>query len=130
MPYSIKEISCLTNLSAHVLRYYEKEGILPSVKRSASGIRQYSDDDLESLRLICCLKNTGMSIKQMRDFMNLELRGDETLALRIESLYKHKSEVEEKIAEMNTHLEKVSHKIEVFTKEFEEWGKGGPRPPV
>jgi DNA-binding transcriptional MerR regulator len=118
--YSIKEISRLTNLSAHVLRYYEKEGLLTDIKRSETGIRRYSEDNLESLRMVCCLKNTGMSIKQMRDFMNLELQGDKTLKQRIESLYKHKSEVEKKINEMNLHLEKVSHKIEVFTREYDE----------
>ena len=52
MGYTIKQISEKTNLSAHVLRYYEKEGLLPSVSRSNSGFRNYSEGDLEWLGLL------------------------------------------------------------------------------
>ncbi len=64
MGYTIKQVSERTNLSAHVLRYYEKEGLLFNINRSTSGIRSYTEDDLEWLGLICCLKNTGMSLIQ------------------------------------------------------------------
>ncbi|MHB8061910.1 MAG: MerR family transcriptional regulator [Ruminiclostridium sp.] len=69
MNYSIKQISEKTNLKEYVLRYYEKEGLLPFVKQSDNGIRRYSEEDLEWLGLICCLKNTGMSIKQIKGFV-------------------------------------------------------------
>ena len=69
--YSIREVSEKTGLSAHTLRYYEKEGVLRGVDRSQGGFRQYTDDDLESLGLVCCLKNTGMSIQEIARFMEL-----------------------------------------------------------
>jgi DNA-binding transcriptional MerR regulator len=121
MGYTVKMMSEKTNLSPHVLRYYEKEGLLPHIKRTKSGIRHYSEKDLEWLGLICCLKNTGMSIKQIRDFVNLSLQGPETLKERCKMLVAHKKEVEEHIAKMNRHLEKVSCKIEHFTKQYEEY---------
>ncbi len=121
MGYTVKMVSEKTGLSPHVLRYYEKEGLLPHIKRTKSGIRNYSDDDLEWLGLICCLKNTGMSIKQIRDFVTLSSQGPQTLKARCAMLLAHKKEVEEHIEETNRHLERVSHKIAYFTKQYEEY---------
>ncbi len=121
MTYSIKEVSEKTNLKAHVLRYYEREGLLPNVSRSESGIRRYSEEDLEWLGLICCLKNTGMSIKQIREFVALSAQGKETLKQRCDMLIAHKKIVESQIEEMQNHLIKVTHKIEYFTSQYEEY---------
>lgn len=119
MEYSIKQVSEKTNLKAYVLRFYEKEGLLPFVMRSESGIRRYSNDDLEWLGLICCLKDTGMSIKQIKDFVELSMQGRETLKQRCDILKDHKKNVEAQIEKMQEHLRKVSFKIEYFTMEYE-----------
>lgn len=119
MNYTIKQVSEKTQLKAHVLRYYEKEGLLPFVRRSESGIRRYCEDDLEWIGLICCLKNTGMTIKQIKDFVKLSIQGKETLKERCDMLVEHKKTVENQIEEMQKHLCKVEHKIEYFTKEYE-----------
>ena len=121
MGYTVKVVAEKMNLSPNALRYYEKEGLLPHIKRSKSGIRHYSDEDLEALGLICCLKNTGMSIRQIRDFVDLSLQGPATLKARCDMLNAHKKEVEEHIEEMNRHLEKVTYKIGYFTKKYEEF---------
>ena len=126
MQYSIKQVSEKTALKAHVLRYYEKEGLLPNVNRSKSGIRKYSEDDLEWLGLICCLKNTGMSIKQIKDFVALSMQGGKTLKQRCEMLIEHKKSVEKQIEEMQVHLEKVSWKIGYFTEQYEQYKAGCP----
>lgn len=123
MSYTIKQVSEKTHLKAHVLRYYEREGLLPFVKRSESGIRHYSEDDLEWLGLICCLKNTGMSIKQIKDFVKLSVEGKETLKQRCEMLVEHKKSVEAQIEEMQKHLLKVSHKIEYFTSQYQKYNE-------
>lgn len=120
MGYTVKDVAAKTHLSPNTLRYYEKEGLLPNVKRTESGIRHYSDEDMEWLGLICCLKNTGMSIKQIRDFVNLSVQGPETLRDRCEMLMEHKREVEKHIEEMQQHLEKVTRKIAYYTKQYEE----------
>lgn len=121
MDYTIKQVSEKTNLKAHVLRYYEREGLLPNVSRSESGIRRYSQEDLEWLGLICCLKNTGMSIKQIREFVALSTQGNETLKQRCDMLMEHKKTVESQIDEMHNHLKKVTHKIQYFTSQYEEY---------
>lgn len=128
MDYSIKQISEKTNLKAHVLRYYEKEGLLPCVTRSKSGIRRYSEDDLEWIGLICCLKNTGMSIKQIKDFVELSTQGSKTLKQRCTLLIEHKKNVELQIVEMQKHLQKVTHKIEHFSAQYEEYNSQNLEP--
>ena len=121
MDYSIKQVSEKTNLKPHVLRYYEKEGLLPFVSRSESGIRRYSENDLEWLGLICCLKNTGMSIKQIKDFVELSVRGNDSLKQRCDMLIEHKKNVEEQIQEMQMHLRQVAYKINYFTGQYEKY---------
>lgn len=121
MGYTVKTAAEKSNLSPYALRYYEKEGLLPHIQRTESGIRRYSDEDLEWLGLVCCLKNTGMSIRQIRDFVNLSLQGPETLKERCDLLLAHKKEVEQRIEEMNRYLEKVSCKIVCFTEQYEEY---------
>ncbi len=121
MNYSIKQVSEKTQLKSHVLRYYEKEGLLPFVQRSDGGIRRYSEDDLEWLSLICCLKSTGMSIKQIKEFVELSKQGDMTLKQRCVLLIEHKRMVEEELKAMEKHLQKVSAKIKCFTTQYENY---------
>jgi DNA-binding transcriptional MerR regulator len=119
--FTIKQVSEKTALPPQVLRYYENEGLLPSVGRSLNGVRRYSEHDLEWIGLICCLKNTGMSIKQIRNFVELSLEGDETLQQRCEMLREHKKIVENQIEEMQKHLQKVTHKIDYFFRQYENY---------
>jgi DNA-binding transcriptional MerR regulator len=116
---TIQQVAEKTQLKPHVLRFYEKEGLLPGVERSQSGIRRYNENNLEWLSLICCLKNTGMSIKQIREFVELSQQGDETLRARCEILEEHKKSVEKQMEEMHRHLKKVNDKIRHFSGQYE-----------
>jgi DNA-binding transcriptional MerR regulator len=129
---TIKQVSEKTALPPHVLRYYENEGLLPSIARSRNGIRRYTENDLEWINLICCLKNTGMSIKQIKNFVELSLEGEETLKERCDMLREHKKNVEIQIQEMHKHLQKVTHKIEHFTRQYEKYlsDSSHQRPPL
>ena len=119
--YTIREVSQKTGLSAHTLRYYEKEGLIGGVGRTSGGLRQYSDEDLEVLGLICCLKNTGMSLQAISRFMELTREGDHTLKERVELLRSHRENVIAHINEMQQHLEKVDCKLEHFTGKLEKY---------
>ena len=116
--YSIQEVCNKTGLTAHTLRYYEKEGLLTHVSRSSGGFRQYSDEDMEWLGLICCLKNTGMSIQEIARFVQLTHEGDHTLEERVELLREHRERVLERMAEMQEHLDKVTWKLNFFTEKL------------
>ncbi len=116
--YSIQEVSKKTGMTAHTLRYYEKEGLLSGVERTHGGFRQYTDEDLERLGLICCLKNTGMSIQEIARFVQLTHEGDHTLEERVELLRAHRERVLERMAEMQKHLDKVTWKLNFFSEKL------------
>ncbi len=112
--YTIKEISELTNLSNHTIRYYDREGLIPLLSRSPIGVRQFSKDDLEWLKLICCLKNSGMPIQKIKDFMLLCLSGPETLEERRKLLLDHKHSILDQMQSLEDNLNIVNHKIERY----------------
>ena len=119
--YSIHEVCERTGLSAHTLRYYEKEKLLPSVRRSPGGFRQYTEEDMEALGMICCLKNTGMSLQDISRFMTLAREGDQTLRERCELLKKHRDTVLRRMEEMQRYLDKVTWKVNFFTEKLAEY---------
>ena len=119
--YSIKDVSEKTGLSAHTLRYYEREGLLSGVERTSGGFRQYSDADLEALWLICCLKNTGMSLQEITRFVNLAREGDGTLRQRLEMLEAHRDDVIARMREMQRYLDKVNRKIDFYNEKLREY---------
>ena len=116
--YSIQDVSKKTGLSAHTLRYYEKEGLITGVERSRGGFRQYTDEDLEALGLVCCLKNTGMSLQEILRFVQLTREGDYTLEERVELLRKHRENVIQRMAEMQKYLDKVTWKLNFFSEKL------------
>ena len=131
--YSIQEVSKRTGLSAYTLRYYEKEGLLSGVERSQGGFRQYSEENLEELGLICCLKNTGMSLQEITRFVQLTHEGDQTLRKRVELLREHRETVIARMAEMEKYLDKVTRKMNFFSDKlriYESGGQNGVSSPV
>ncbi len=116
--YSIQDVSGKTGLSPHTLRYYEKEGLLSPVNRTPGGFRQYTDEDLEALGLICCLKNTGMSLQEITRFVRLTRQGDETLRERVELLREHRESVIQRMNEMQEYLDKVTWKLNFFSEKL------------
>ncbi|MBE5808699.1 MAG: MerR family transcriptional regulator [Clostridiales bacterium] len=115
MTYSISEVAEKTNLSAYVLRYYEKEGLLPRVKRSDGGVRRYTDADLDMLGLICCLKGTGMPLKDIRTFIQLQEQGPSTLRQRCAILEERRRSIVLSMEEMQKNCDKVEHKLKVYS---------------
>ena len=116
--YSIQEVSRKTGLSTHTLRYYEKEGLISGVDRSPGGFRQYTDEDMEALGLICCLKNTGMSLQEIARFVRLTHEGDQTLKERVMLLREHRENVLARMAEMQKYLDKVTWKLNFFSEKL------------
>ena len=83
MEISIGEASKLTNLSISKLRYYDEHGLIPFLKRTSSGLRKFDETSLEAIRLIECLKNSGMQLKEIKQFMDWCAEGDSTLKDRL-----------------------------------------------
>ncbi len=111
--YSIGEVSKLTALTGHTLRYYEKEGLLQA-DRKANGIRIYSDNDIETLNIIHCMKDAGMSIAQIKEYFSIckNTNNDkESMQARKKLFEQQKEIVTEKIALLNKHLATIEYKI-------------------
>ena len=112
--YTIKQISEKTNLTEHTIRYYDREGLIPLITRTKSGIRQFSEDDLEWINLICCLRNSGMPLQEIKEFMQLCLKGKDSLEERRELLIRHRTRIQEQMANLENSLNIVNFKIEHY----------------
>lgn len=110
MPYTIKQAAELTNLTPVTLRYYDKQGLLPYMERRESGYRMFSDGDIAMLRVIECLKKSGMSIKDIRQFSEWVLMGDDSLQERYEMFLERKKVVEAQMADLQKTLDFINHK--------------------
>ncbi|WP_428898366.1 DNA-binding transcriptional regulator [Parelusimicrobium proximum] len=115
MQYTIAQVAQLYGMTAHTLRYYDKEGLLPFVDRTDSGIRSFKETDFEWLDIITCLKQTGMPVKQIREFIELCQKGESTVGKRLELFKTQKKNIESQIALLKTHLDKVNFKIWYYT---------------
>ena len=80
------------DVPASTLRFYDKEGLLPFVERLPGGIRMLQDTDLEWLQIIGCMKKAGMSIRDIRQYIEQAQRGDDTIALRL-AMFRRQREV-------------------------------------
>lgn len=114
MTYSISQAAQKLNLSAYTLRYYEREGLLPFITRTGSGIRVFSEQDMEMLSVICCLKATGMSIKQIREFIGDWAEGDGTLEKRRHMLSEHRKTILHRIEDLKSNLAKIDEKLSCY----------------
>jgi DNA-binding transcriptional MerR regulator len=114
MQYSIKEAAEFMGVTAHTLRYYEKEGILPYIQRDDYGNRVFHENNIEWMGFIKCLRETGMSIKELKHFADLNLSGEHTIPLRKEILYKHRLLMEKKLEETQKYLERINGKITYY----------------
>ena len=114
MPYTIKQAAELTNLTPVTLRYYDKQGLLPFMGRKESGYRMFSDGDIAMLRVIECLKKSGMSIKDIRQFSEWVLMGDDSLQERYEMFLERKKAVEAQMADLQKTLDFINHKCRYY----------------
>ena len=103
--YTIGQVSEMFELPVSTLRYYDKEGLFPDIKR-ISGIRKFDEKEIEAIRVIECLKRSGMEIKDIKKFMEWCTEGKKRRDLFI----KQKKDVEEQIKRMNRVLDMIKFK--------------------
>ena len=110
MIYTVGEMAQKLGVPASTLRYYDKEGLLPFVERSSGGIRMFRENDFEWLQVIRCMKKAGMSIKDIRQYIELSIQGDDTIDTRLE-MFRHQREVlTQQIQQLQHTLETVEYK--------------------
>ena len=107
--YTIGQVSEMFGLPIFTLRYYDKEGLFPNIERT-SGIRKFGDNEIEALRVIECLKKSGMEIKDIKQFMDWCVQGNETYPQRKELFTRQKASVEAEIEHLNRVLDMIKYK--------------------
>jgi DNA-binding transcriptional MerR regulator len=121
MSYSIAETASLSGLTAHTLRYYERDGLmLDTVDRSSSGHRRYTDHDLTWIEMLTRLRSTGMPVREVKRYAALVRAGDGNEAERLSLLVAHRQRVEAQLAEATAHLRAIDHKIGLYESKIEQ----------
>lgn len=111
---TIAEVSKKYELSQDTLRYYERIGLLPGVNRSKNGLRDYTEGDCRWVEFIKCMRNAGLPIEVLIEYVNLFQQGDETLAVRKELLIEQRNNLVVKMEEMKKTIERLNDKIERY----------------
>ncbi|MFQ6792425.1 MerR family transcriptional regulator [Thomasclavelia sp.] len=114
MEYTIKQVCQKYGLNASTLRYYEKERLLPPIKKNSSNQRIYNEDDLKWLEIIMCMRKTGMTIAYIRNYVDLCKQGNQTLDKRYDILKKQKEILMLQLQELNANIEMIDLKLEKF----------------
>lgn len=107
--YTIGQVSELCGLPASTLRYYDKEGLFPNLLRD-SGIRRFGEQELEALRVIDCLKKSGLELRDIKQFMAWCTEGSATYPQRRALFLKQKEQVEAELERMNQVLDMIKFK--------------------
>ncbi len=110
MVYTVGEMAKRLDVPPSTLRYYDKEGLLPFVERSSGGIRMFRDSDVEWLQIIHCMKKAGMSIRDIREYIQLALQGDDTIDARLAMFRRQREAILAQMEELRQMLETVEYK--------------------
>lgn len=110
MFYTVGEMAKELGIPASTLRYYDQEGLLPFVERSGNGMRMFSDADYEPLKVIGCLKKSGLSIKEIKAFISMAAQGDSSIQDRLALFQGRRDAVERQLRELQETLSLLEYK--------------------
>lgn len=112
--YSMKEVTQITGLSEHTLRFYEKQQLIINIKRDSNNYRLYSDFDIQWIQFLTKVKSTNMPLKDIQKYAELMAIGNSTLAEREEMLLKHKQRITEQISTLSDILIQIDNKLQRY----------------
>lgn len=110
----IKEVATNFNLTPDTLRYYEKVGLLKPILKNSSGIRDYQEEDLNRIEFVKCMRDAGISIDVLKEYLELFEHGDTTLSDCRALLVGERKKLEQRIKDMEEALHKLEYKIELY----------------
>lgn len=118
--FTIAEVAERTGLTAHTLRYYERDDLLLApVGRDTAGRRRYDDGDVRWIELVTKLRSTGMPIRDVRRYADLVRSGDGNEEERLQLLREHRAVVLDQLAQVTAHLGAIEHKIALYEERLE-----------
>lgn len=117
--YTVKEVAKLLGVSVHTVRYYDDRGLIPGTKRNSANQRLFDDMEVEWLFVSLTLKNTGLSLKDVKHYIELYGQGDSTLPERYEIMREQKEKTLQEIEELKLRLAVLDRKIDHYGKLLE-----------
>ena len=102
--YSAEEAAEITGLSAATIRYYEREWLLPQIAGSSSKYRQYTDEDIERIKMIQCMRMANIPIRSIKQYVELLIQGGKTLKQRYDMVQGHIKDIENQITNLQNAL--------------------------
>lgn len=118
---TIAEVCKACDVSPDTLRYYERIGLIPPVARTAGGIRNYTETDVNWVGFAKCMRRAGLSIEALVEYVALFRRGDATLAARKGILVEQRDLLAARVAEQQAVLERLNAKIENYERKCVAW---------
>lgn len=110
MRYSIGEVADATGIAISTLRYYDREGMFPNIERTNGGIRVFSDAEIEAIKIIECLKTSGMPVKDIKQFLDWCQEGDGSLQKRRNMFYERLDAVKKRMEELQKAVSTIKFK--------------------
>ena len=111
---TISEVSKKYNLTADTIRYYERIGLIPPVHRNSSGNRDFLEEDCNWVEFIKCMRNAGLSIEALIDYVAMFQKGKETIKSRKNLLIEQRELLVERIESMKATLERLDMKTDGY----------------
>ena len=105
MYYTIKDVAEITNENEHTIRYYAKLGLFPNIGRDQYNSRVFDDDDLEDVKLVIVLADTGMPLNEIKEFMDLRKQGNSTAPQQAEILRQHTVNARQKMIKLQQQVQ-------------------------
>ena len=102
------------DLTADTIRYYERIGLLPTIPRTENGIRNFNEESCKWIEFIKCMRNAGMEIDILLEYVNLFKKGKSTVQARKELLQEQREKLAEKQKNINTTIERLDYKLELY----------------
>ncbi len=112
--YTIKEVAEKMNVSEHTLRFWAKSGFFPFIKRDANNIRQFSESDLEWVRIVKCLRSVGTENKAIKRYIDLCIVGDSTIQERYEIIQATKNKAQHQMEDLQKQLAMLDYKEKFY----------------
>jgi len=113
---TITEVSKKYDISQDTLRYYERIGLIPAVKRTKGGMRDYTEESCGWIELAKCMRSAGIPIEALIEYCALTQQGDQTIIARKELLVEERTKLLEKMEDMKKTLDKLNYKIDIYEK--------------
>lgn len=118
--YTIGQVSALLNMPSSTIRYYDKKELLPNLAKNEIGIRIFTQSDIDTLRVIECLKKSGMKIDDIHTFINLTAQGDDTIEQRREMFYQIREDFTKQMAQMEETMRIINFKCSYYDQASED----------